>query len=399
MTSVRFLNGLNTLGGNIVEIATATSRVITDFGLATTAPAAGGSAANPLPNLPELFADTADAFTDEAIVITHWHHGHMDALRYLQKAVPIYLSPASMRLYAALVALGQQKPLANVHPLPLTIPLAIGDLSVTGFASDHDEPGAMAVLIDDGDHAYLTSGDVRLNDAHQTAVAKWCQAVKKRHVKMLFLDCTAFANEMPPAGAAPTLLNEADLQAAIADCLAASSQLVAVDCDQRNWQRLAALQTTAHRHHRQVAWPPATAQLLAQVAHITPDGPIRLAQLRAQPNRYVVATTPATVGALADLPVDLYCHVTTETAAVFPPLCAKLQPLVRTFAVASHATAPDVIRLCQMVAPDIVVPWHCLAPDRAAAALDAHTKAAVLLPEKELYYTVDAEENGDEPGM
>lgn len=34
MTKIRFWNGLDTIGGNIVEVATETSRVICDFGAA-----------------------------------------------------------------------------------------------------------------------------------------------------------------------------------------------------------------------------------------------------------------------------------------------------------------------------------------------------------------------------
>jgi ribonuclease J len=62
MTSVRFLNGLHTIGGNIVEISTKTSRIITDFGVAAdlTGETIDESIdAGKLPNLPEFFHNTA----------------------------------------------------------------------------------------------------------------------------------------------------------------------------------------------------------------------------------------------------------------------------------------------------------------------------------------------------
>lgn len=139
MTTIRFLNGLNTIGGNIVEFATKTSRVIMDFGVAadlsheTVASAIDNGK---LPHVPELFFDQPDSFANEAIFISHLHIDHMGALQYLQKNIPIYLSEPSYRLYQVLIRLGIEKPVSNLHPLAFESPLAIGDLTVTGFHSD-----------------------------------------------------------------------------------------------------------------------------------------------------------------------------------------------------------------------------------------------------------------------
>ncbi len=91
MTTVRFLNGLDTIGGNIVEFATDTSRVIMDFGVAadlTDETVETAIAHGKLPALPELFFDQPDKYEHEAIFISHLHIDHMGALKYLKKAFP-----------------------------------------------------------------------------------------------------------------------------------------------------------------------------------------------------------------------------------------------------------------------------------------------------------------------
>lgn len=371
MTSVRFLNGLTTNGGNIVEIATATSRVITDFGIPTGFNGKLGEAAlgpGQLPNLPELFGDTADQFAHEAIVITHWHPGHWGALPYLNRAIPIYLSPQSLALAQAM---GQCQGL-QLHALPLETPLAIGDLTITGFASDHSEPGTMAVMIEDREHAYLNSGDVRRNGPHADRVAHWVQVAKQRRVKMLFLEATAFGAKPQPTG-----LTEDALQQAFGQQLKAASKLVVLDADVTNWERLAAFQATAHAHSRQMVWSPLAARVLQTVAGVAPD--VAPAAWRTHPERYVAEAAALTDDAA--LPISSYVQTSNTPALLDAPLCRLIAN--------AHATPAQLIALCQQIAPQIVVPWHTQAPQAAADALDAQTLAEVLLPERELYYSVD----------
>lgn len=370
MTSVRFLSGLTTNGGNIAEIATTTSRILTDFGVAAdlkdeTIDAA--MASGKLPNLPALFHNTPSQFLHEAIVITHLHRGHSGALPYLNSAIPVYMSPQSLALYQALGL-----PLTNnLHALPLETPLAIGDLTVTGFASDHSEPGTMAVMIEDREHAYLNSGDVRLNGPHADCVKHWVQVAKQRRVKMLLLEATAFGSTAQPAA-----LTEAGLQQAFAHQLETVDGLVAFDADVTNWARLAAFQTTAHALRRQVIWSKQTAHVLQVMAKLALDSPA--ADWRAHPQQYVIEAAAA-----ADVPISMYVQTSSTPALLNGPLC-RLQGQ-------AHATADELITLCKQIAPQIVVPWHTKAPQAAADALDAATLAEVLLPERELYYTVDVD--------
>ena len=54
-----------------------------------------------------------------------------------------------------------------------------------------------------------------------------------------------------------------------------------------------------------------------------------------------------------------------------------------------HASREDLIALAKEVNPRTIVPWHSFHPEREAEALDTQTNAAVVLPERDLYYDFD----------
>lgn len=407
MTTVRFLNGLTTIGGNIVEFANGDSRVIMDFGVAadlTGETTASAIAAGKLPNLPEWLLDPAThptAFAHEAIFISHLHIDHMGALQYLQRDVPVYLSTPSYRLYQTLIELGIETPVANLHPMAFEQPVAIGDLTVTGFASDHDEPGIMALMIDDGHYRYAHSGDVRLNGPHRDRVAHWAKVMHDAKVKMLMLEGTTFsfdsAAPVEDAQHPSTPLTEETLQQRLAAELTTAGQLVVINPYQRNYERLAAIQGTAAACGRRMVWEPQDARIMTTMTGVQPTGiigqDVTLADLQATPDRYLLETTFAHLDRLAALPVSVYLHSNGEPLGDYDPRFKQLQTWLAAHEIplhflscSGHATKEDLVTLAQWVAPEIIVPWHSFKPEREAAALDAATDAELLLPEKESYY-------------
>ncbi|RXT59455.1 MBL fold metallo-hydrolase [Lacticaseibacillus chiayiensis] len=407
MTTIRFLNGLNTIGGNIVEFATKTSRVIMDFGVAADLSQETVTSAidqGKLPNVPELFLDQPDPFTDEAIFISHLHIDHMGALQYLQKDIPIYLSEPSYRLYRLLIQLGIEKPVANLHPLAFETPLAVGDLTVTGFHSDHDEPGVMALLVDDGSRRFAHSGDVRLNGPHADRVHAWAKRFKEEKVSLLMLEGTSFSFDTPipveDQDHPSVPLTEMSLQTKFQQLLVDSSQLVVINPYNRNYERLAAFQASAHVSGRQMVWEPNEAAILATMTGTQPDAilgqTIQLADIAQQPQHYVLQNSFANLASLSGLPISAYVHSNGEPLGDYDPRFAQLKdwladhqiPLVFMNA-SGHAAREDLIELVKEVNPRVVVPWHSFHPEREADAIDAQTNADVLLPEKDLYYDFD----------
>lgn len=409
MTSVRFLNGLHTIGGNIVEISTETSRIITDFGVAadlTGETIDESIEAGKLPNLPEFFHNTPDQYEHEAIVISHLHIDHMGALQYLTKDVPIYMSPASLKLYETLIAAGDEKLVKNLHVLTPEQPLAIGDLTVTGYLSDHDEPGIMALAISDGNHTYVHSGDVRLNGPHRDRVDHWAQTLHDQHVKMLFLEGTTFSfdsdtpveDSQHPA----TPYTEDTLQTAFGQALDDADQLVVLNPYVRNWERLADFQETAHVHHRKIAWTELSQQVLKHVANVQPDQ-VDAADLKAHPEQYVLENSFENLSTLSNLPVSVYLHSNGVPLGDHDPHFQELLDFLKQHSIpiqylscTGHATKDDLITLCKMIAPEIVVPWHSFKPELEAEALDKQTLAMVLQPEKDLFYSVDEPEDAQD---
>lgn len=413
MTNIRFLNGLNTIGGNIVEFSQAGSRVIMDFGVAadlTNETVASAIANGKLPNVPELFRLAEDHWAHEAIFISHLHIDHMGALQYLKQDIPVYLSAPSYRLYQTLIALGIEKPVANLHPMPFETPVTVGDFSVQGFASDHDEPGIMALLVGDGQRWYAHSGDVRLNGPHRARVDHWAQVFREKKLAMFMLEGTTFSfdTETPVEDQQHPSepLTEAGMQAKLLEVLQASPQLVAINPYIRNYERLAGLQETAHRAGRQMVWEHPDAVVLETMTGLKPDQVIEETisreALRQHPDQYLLENAFTHLNWLQDLPVSQYVHTNGEPLGDYDP---RFETLKETLAAANipltflscsgHATRADLIKLAQMVAPRIIAPWHSFHPEREAKALDETTRAELLLPEKDLYYTLDEPDGQD----
>ncbi|WP_179394754.1 MBL fold metallo-hydrolase [Lacticaseibacillus absianus] len=410
MTQVRFLNGLATIGGNIVEFTQGDSRVIMDFGVAadlSDETVASAIAAGKLPNVPDLLLpDHADDYAHEALFISHLHIDHMGALQYLQRDIPVYLSAPSYRLYQTLITLGLEAPVANLHPLPAETPLTVGQFTVTGYPSDHDEPGAMALLVHDGHRYYGHSGDVRLNGPHRDRVDHWADVFATKKLAMFLLEGTTFSfdTDTPVEDQAhPSApLTEATLVTQLTAQLRTAKALVAINPYNRNYERLANLQAAAHAAGREMVWEPVDAEILTTMTGTAPDQVIDQTvtrdALKAAPAHYLLETTFAHRDWLADLPVSAYVHTNGEPLGDYDPRFAQLQAFLQAHQIpltflscTGHATRTDLIALAQHVAPQVIVPWHTFKPEREAESLDAATRADVLLPEKDLYYTLDAD--------
>ncbi|WP_057893419.1 MBL fold metallo-hydrolase [Lacticaseibacillus brantae] len=407
MTEVRFLNGLDTIGGNIVEFSNGNSRVIMDFGVAsdlTDETVESAIANGKLPNVPELFFNQPDKFDHEAIFISHLHIDHMGALQYLQADIPIYLSEPSYRLYQSLIAQGIEAPVDNLNPLPFETPVTIGDFTVTGFASDHDEPGVMALLVDDGRHRYGHSGDVRLNGPHRQNVDHWAQIFNEAKLSLFMLEGTTFsfdtAAPVEDQSQPSVPLSEASLQTAFAQTLEAASQLVVVNPYQRNYERLQAFVATAASQGRQMVFAPTDAKILEDITGNRPtavlNDTVSLGDIKAEPAKFVLENQFANLELLAELPVSVYVHSNGEPLGDYDPRFQQLQDWLKAhniplqfLSASGHAFREDLITLAKMVNPKIIVPWHSFHPERMAETLDNETRAEVLMPERDLFYTID----------
>ncbi|MGO3170762.1 MAG: MBL fold metallo-hydrolase, partial [Bavariicoccus seileri] len=214
MTKIKFWNGLDTIGGNIVEVATETSRVICDFGAAGDLSAASldndytpleaGIVTGLIPAIPNLFetskfkdivlSDVSKSTKNTAIFISHLHLDHMALLRFLPKGTDVYLSEDSVKLFEQLIKVGEDESvMASIRPFVYEKTVNVGDISVVAYESDHDVVGISALFIGTPGYKVIHSGDLRLNGDHPETIKRWVEKAKEWQPDMLLIEGTSFS--------------------------------------------------------------------------------------------------------------------------------------------------------------------------------------------------------------
>ena len=166
--------GANEIGGSCVEIETAGSRLLIDFGMPLV-----NKKREPfdskilqdktleelkesrlLPGIPGLYKDETRAV--DAILISHSHLDHYGFLKYVHPDIPIYVSEGAQHL----IKISDIFTPAKVGPINSRVlnkeeKLAIGDVTVTPYLVDHSAFDARAYLIEAEGKRLFYSGDFR----------------------------------------------------------------------------------------------------------------------------------------------------------------------------------------------------------------------------------------------
>ncbi|MGL5916883.1 MAG: MBL fold metallo-hydrolase, partial [Culicoidibacterales bacterium] len=173
-TKITFHAGLRTIGGTLIEIAYADSRIFFDF----------GSEYNPsLPKQPETLQELLDAqqvayvdylfdpaitltgyaptlanpFTQTAVFVSHVHLDHTKIINYLDPNIPCYALEGTRSLLQTLninddFLFPLHTPIAGqttreVIGLADNQMVAIGEIEVTAMPIDHDAYGSCGLVI------------------------------------------------------------------------------------------------------------------------------------------------------------------------------------------------------------------------------------------------------------
>lgn len=411
MTYVRFLGGLKTIGGNIVEISQGDSRVITDFGLTQQSSQADVKtllARHELPAVPELFMPQVSekTFKHQAIFISHLHLDHTAALEYLTSDLPVYMSRATYELYQQLVKVGLATPLKlNFQVFDPEVSIKVGSLTVTGFASDHDIVGISSLLISDGQHYFAHSGDLRLFGDHYANVQKWENKFNSLHLDLFLLEGTSFSfsdgENSQLEELHPEINREVECGRRFMTALQSLTGIPVVNLYPRNVERLVRFQQIAAKSQRPIVWESAFAQLLKHYlpnetifAQSEPSSNQRAGiqvitweQINAAPERYTVQNSFANLKRLTKLNDFSYLHADGGPLGDYDPDYQRLktfldqqQATLQRIGTSGHAAKLELIQVARAVQAKRTVIWHSFEPQKAAAALKTDS-LNVFLPE------------------
>ncbi len=191
-----FYGGINEIGGNKFLLEDSGARVFLDFGKnfgreklyfddpwITPKKEDHLLALGILPNLPGMYKKDAEEDRKlDAVLVTHPHTDHYDALRWLRDDIPSYATPTTnavilAREYAGRAGPSREYYIANwtekegqvdyrsLNPIEPGKPKDVAGLATTAFSVDHSVLGSVAYVIETASGNVAYTGDFRLHGA------------------------------------------------------------------------------------------------------------------------------------------------------------------------------------------------------------------------------------------
>ena len=200
--------GTHEIGGNCVEIATDSARIMLDVGMPLfdadgeqfDEKAIRGKSvpelleAKILPNVPGLFTEGP---APDAILLPHAHMDHTGFLRFTRPEIPVYATKGTSKMMLAgrLFARQVELPKERFRELRAGKPNDVAGFRVTAFAVDHSVYGSVAFLIDADGKTVLYSGDLRLHGRKPGMARDLTAALKDKTVDVLLMEGTHLGQE------------------------------------------------------------------------------------------------------------------------------------------------------------------------------------------------------------
>jgi len=197
------LRGTHEIGGNCVEIATDSARIVLDVGMPLfdadgeqfdEKMIRGKSVpelleAKILPNVPGLFTEGP---APDAILLSHAHMDHTGFLRFTRPEIPVYATKGTSKMMLAgrLFARQVELPKERFKELQAGKPRDVAGFRVTAFAVDHSVYGSVAFLIEAEGKTVLYSGDLRLHGRKPGMASDLTAALKDKTVDVLLMEGT-----------------------------------------------------------------------------------------------------------------------------------------------------------------------------------------------------------------
>lgn len=269
--------GTHEIGGNCLEIASNSGRIILDVGLPLfnedREPHDTGALrrqsseelrqAGVLPSVPGLFDDGP---TVDAILLSHAHEDHTGLIQHSKPDIPIYASVGTSKMMLAGAKFAGQPALPRERHRELTSeqPVTIGEFTVTPYSVDHSIYGSQAFLIEAEGKTVLYSGDLRLHGRKPGMHRTLIEAVKGRSIDVLLMEGTHINH---PDHRGP---NEYDLEDQIADHIRSATGLVLASFSPQHVDRLVGFLRATKKTGRTFVADAYTAFVMHLIASETP---------------------------------------------------------------------------------------------------------------------------------
>jgi len=150
---IKIHRGENQIGGNIIEIASETTKIILDAGLEL-----NGKPGEHF-DLPGLFKYKGY----DGVFLSHYHSDHIGLAYEVHPDIPVYMGESSYKIvstsdkYKGVKTFGVEGFMGNKQPIQ------IGDMIVTPFLCDHSAFDSYMILVESGNEKILYTGDFRAN--------------------------------------------------------------------------------------------------------------------------------------------------------------------------------------------------------------------------------------------
>ena len=435
MTTFQIWNGLNTIGGNIVEIRTEKARVICDFGLTGIGKVIENTDGLSemeylikhgfMPAIPELYDTSAfqmvklssveDSSLETAIFISHLHLDHMGLLKYLPATTKVYLSEETDKLYQTLVAVGEEveSPVECIT-FKGDEKIQIGDIQVQPKLTDHDTIGACAFFIEAPGLKLIHSGDVRLTGYYPELVDKWVQEAADWRPDVLLLEGTSFSFEEPKESGyeSETALVESWKKL----LQSTTDQIIFYNPYIRNVDRLRKVSLATEECGRTFVFEESYAQLmhafypnetwtvLTESATSSQEQSdtkwISLAEVQQHPEQYVLQNSFKNSEMVAAFEKGIYAHSNGEPLgdydsnyAVLLDKLAASQFEFLPFGASGHAAQEDLIRIVKKVQAKQTIPWHTFEPEKMYQRFIAEGVPTFLAEKGKVYSAAEIRHN------
>ena len=248
---ITIYRGTKEIGGTLIEIKTATNRILIDAGFPlflnnkpienhiAKLPYSELLALGVLPKITGLYAWDKPDFN--AVVISHAHIDHYGLLKYINFAIPVYMSPGTERL----IRISQLFKIydsydVDIRKFQLYQSFQIGDINLKPYLMDHSAFDAAAFEINVESKTVIYSGDFRGHGRKAACLDRFLAGAKK-HPDILLIEGSMLGR------LDEKIMTEKELEDAVVERMRGRNVPLLFQCSSQNIDRLVSFYKAALR--------------------------------------------------------------------------------------------------------------------------------------------------------